>query len=254
MDNFAEKRGIHLQKIPPLHPQSNPAETFMRPLGKTMKIAHSTGMREDEALRMLLKNYRDTPHSSTGISPSSMLFRDGERSVFPRVSATSTDIEHARERELQQKKSAQEKVNSGKFRIHSDFAPGDQVLIRNYLKTSKFEPTFLPEPFVILDVSNNGQCLTLGRIADGGTLRRHPDDVKLFQDPTPQYDNNNDEEVVSEREVLKRYIDKLSQALHDYDDNIDNHIQIQPNIRPRRERRANPRFYNQDFVNMLYKC
>ena len=42
MDKFASDRSIHLQKIPPHHPQANPAETFMKPLGKAMKIAHQT--------------------------------------------------------------------------------------------------------------------------------------------------------------------------------------------------------------------
>ena len=39
MKDFTQQRGIMMQQIPPLHPSANPAETFMRPLGKTMKIA-----------------------------------------------------------------------------------------------------------------------------------------------------------------------------------------------------------------------
>ena len=31
MAKFADKRNIKLQKIPPVHPVSNPAETFMKP-------------------------------------------------------------------------------------------------------------------------------------------------------------------------------------------------------------------------------
>ena len=42
METFADQRGVSLQKIPPLHPSSNPAEAFMRPLGKAMKIAHES--------------------------------------------------------------------------------------------------------------------------------------------------------------------------------------------------------------------
>ena len=37
---FCQKRSINIQKTLPLHPSSNPVETFMKPLGKTMKIAH----------------------------------------------------------------------------------------------------------------------------------------------------------------------------------------------------------------------
>ena len=40
MGAFANEINIELQKIAPHHPSSNPAETFMRTLGKAMKIAH----------------------------------------------------------------------------------------------------------------------------------------------------------------------------------------------------------------------
>ena len=79
MDNFADKREIQLRKNPPLHPSSNPAENFMRPLGKAMKIGSRTGAAEKESIRSLLLSYRQTPHPSTGISPASMMFRDGYR-------------------------------------------------------------------------------------------------------------------------------------------------------------------------------
>ena len=53
MTKFADERNIKLQKIPPLHPQANPAETFMKPLGKTMKIAHQNGRKR----KNLYKSY-----------------------------------------------------------------------------------------------------------------------------------------------------------------------------------------------------
>ena len=39
MKDFAQKRSINIQNTPPRHPAANPAETFMKPLGKTMEIA-----------------------------------------------------------------------------------------------------------------------------------------------------------------------------------------------------------------------
>ena len=56
MVKFANTRNISLQKIPPMHPVANPAETFMRPLGKTMKIAHSHSPKEAVAIQHLLGN------------------------------------------------------------------------------------------------------------------------------------------------------------------------------------------------------
>ena len=38
MTDFAKENGVTLQKTPPFYPSANPVETFMRPLGKAMKI------------------------------------------------------------------------------------------------------------------------------------------------------------------------------------------------------------------------
>ena len=42
MKEFAESRDIELRHVPPLHPNANPAETAMKPIGKAMKtVLHS---------------------------------------------------------------------------------------------------------------------------------------------------------------------------------------------------------------------
>ena len=92
MHHFAANKSIKLQMAPPLHPSSNPVETFMRPLGKAMKIAHQTGSPEREALESALNSYRHTPHPATGIPPAAMMFRDGQRYDLPRTYATEEDV------------------------------------------------------------------------------------------------------------------------------------------------------------------
>lgn len=85
MDSFCEKRNIEMEKTPPMHPSANPVETFMRGVGKTMKIAKQNHVNEKDALSQLLSNYRDTPHPATGVPPAAMLFRDNpQTSIFPR--------------------------------------------------------------------------------------------------------------------------------------------------------------------------
>ena len=121
MQEFADRRGIDLQKIPPLHPSSNPAETFMRPLGKTMKIAHSTNTNENDSLQTLLSNYRNRPHPATGIAPAAMLFRDGQRSIFPRVTVTIEQVQDARKRDLHSETTATEKSQLGKVQSRLSF-------------------------------------------------------------------------------------------------------------------------------------
>ena len=84
MKTFTEDRSIIQKKIAPLHPQANPVENFMRPLGKTMKIATYKKANQKETLTQFINNYRSTPHPATGIPPAQMLFRDPPNAAFPR--------------------------------------------------------------------------------------------------------------------------------------------------------------------------
>ena len=63
MKQFTENRAIEQKNIPPLHPSSNPVETFMKLVGKTMKIAKHNKVPKREALQQLLTNYRDRSNS-----------------------------------------------------------------------------------------------------------------------------------------------------------------------------------------------
>ena len=129
MEKFAKERDIKLEKIPPLHPSANPAETFMRPLGKTMKIAHHNNQNEKKALQNLLQNYRDTPHPSTGLPPAAMLFRDSMTGAFPRKPISDDQIEAARQYDQEVKARREDATNSSKYKKASNLSIGDQVLV-----------------------------------------------------------------------------------------------------------------------------
>ncbi|CAB3982296.1 hypothetical protein LOTGIDRAFT_156980 [Paramuricea clavata] len=197
MEAFAEKRDIHLKKIPPLHPLANPVETFMKPLGKTMKIAHYNRSSEKEALNHLLMNYRDTPHPATGIPPATMLFREGSKSAFPRRSVPPEQVEEARGKDKAMKQDRQDQVNASKYKIPSEFQIGDAVMLRNYTKSSKFDPVFLPQHCEI-ECSDDGQCLTIERKRDGRIFKRHPDDVKCYYGP---HDTVMERDVISDEAI-----------------------------------------------------
>ena len=152
----------------------------MKPLGKTMKIAHRNKVPERTALQQLLDSYRDTPHPATRVSPAAMLFRDGQKGTFPRRSASPEEIVRARMFDLDEKGKRRDRVNSSKYRKATEFSVGDEVLVRNYKKSSKFQPIFIPEPYVVTQINDNGRYyLTLERVSDGQILKRHPDDVKF---------------------------------------------------------------------------
>ena len=70
------------------------------------------------------------------------------------------------------------KINDSKYKKAADITVGDVVIIRNYMKKRKFDPTFLPEKFIVVAVKDYGRCLHLEREIDGVLFLRHPDDVK----------------------------------------------------------------------------
>ena len=206
MGNFALHRGINLQKIPPVHPSSNPAETFMRPLGKAMKIGRNNNVSEKTTLDNLLSDYRDTPHPATGISPATMMFRDGKTGAFPRVTMKDQDIQQARKRDQNLKMERQEKINSGKYVKRSIFQEGDAVYIRNYQKSHKFDPIFAPK---ILKVFRSSP----GKIAvvddNGQEFIRHPDDVRLAMQGKKVELSNNIEDYA--KSLLKTPVDDYNE-------------------------------------------
>ena len=181
MEQFASKRDICLKKTPPLHPSSNPVETFMKPLGKAMKAAHNGNESKHTMLVQLLSNYRDTPHPATGLPPAAMLFRDASDSVFPRVTVSEHQVEAARKRDWETKAERQLEVNNSKYKKRTDVKIGDWVLIRNFTKRSKFDPLFQPEPCMVTEIMDGWVALERA----GTRYRRHRDDIKAVPDYQP---------------------------------------------------------------------
>ena len=82
------QNGIKHLKITPYWPQANArVERFMRTIEKSVRIAHSQGKNwKTEPYRFLL-DYRTTPHVTTGITPSDVLFNRQIRNRLPNSNA-----------------------------------------------------------------------------------------------------------------------------------------------------------------------
>ena len=184
MEEFATKRDITLKKTPPHHPQSNPVETFMKPLGKAMKIAIQNKSPKSTALTQLLQDYRDTPNPATHVAPGAMFFRDGYRTTFPRIQASNEKIEQAKARDQKLKIERSESVNSSKYRKQTEIKIGDTVILRDFNRKSKFDPIFPQVFYKIINISKDNSVVTVRRECDGQVLRRHPDDIKISTAPT----------------------------------------------------------------------
>jgi len=73
--DFLKSRGIDHRKVTPLWPQANgEAERFMRPLKKTIQTAHVEKKNIESEVENFLFAYRNTPHSTTKVSPAELMF------------------------------------------------------------------------------------------------------------------------------------------------------------------------------------
>jgi hypothetical protein len=89
-----------------------------------------------------------------------------------------SQIADARRKDEDAKVTNRDRVNHSKYRKQSSFKVGDQVLVRNFNRSRKFQPLFMKRPYNIVDINRETMIVTVSR--DGSTLNRHPDDLKPY--------------------------------------------------------------------------
>ena len=108
---------------------------------------------------------------------------------------------------------------------------GDQVLLRNYKKKSKFGPDYLPEKFVIMEVLAKRYILLVKSLNTHKCLTRHPNGVNIFEGD------------IADDNAVPDNSDKSKQ------NSKQNYYTANPTIRRSdRIRKPNARYYNNDFV------
>ena len=264
MEDFTKKRDIEQVKIAPGHPAANNVETVMKPLGKAMKIGMNNLASETDTLQSFLQTYRDTPHSATGVAPGNMIFRDGYRSDLPRRSLSADRIVQAQQLDASLKEERKAVYNSSIHTKAANFKVNDQVLVRNFYKKSKFEPYFLPERFIVTDTLANGKIILVQSSRTGRYLKRHPNDLKLYDG---EFSSDAGRESVSEAALLEAWREAFEHLAVVGDTDEDNTpvdgapgandlapVPQAPGIPLRRSTRQavpNRRYFNEQYFNSL---
>ena len=130
--------------------QPNPVETFMKPLGKAMKIAHYEHQNKETALNHLLASYPAIPHIATSQAPGDSIFQHGYQLNFPTGKPlTSNHISevHVKHHEQQQKR--KQKLNASRHSKTTCIEPGQLVLAKNF-KCARFYPYNGPQQYKVL--------------------------------------------------------------------------------------------------------
>ncbi|XP_064639559.1 uncharacterized protein K02A2.6-like [Lineus longissimus] len=247
---FAEYLGFQHRRVTPLYPQANgEAERFMRNITKTVQAAHIEGRNWKQELQKFLRQYRATPHSTTGVSPFEALYGRRMKTQLPcadfnpelktRSQSSMRDTDNERKQKI--KMYADRRRNA----TESNIAEGDTVVVRQQ-KRNKLTPPFDPDPLKI--TRRDGNMLTAER--DDRKITRNLTFFKRV--PESLFENIQEEEVeipdsdapptiapetpsgISEPETSNQKLPVMTETTS------------QPLRRSTRSKRPNPRF--KDFV------
>ena len=174
---FADYLGFKHRRVTPLWPEANgEVERFMKTFGKELRTTSNW----KQQMYQFLRNYRATPHCTTGVAPATALFGRPIRIKLPCPVAVpcESNLKPAlmREHDAHQKLKMKTVAESRRSVKDSDIQVGDTVLVKQP-KTGKFST---PYHLVPLKVTNrNHSMLTAG---DRGVTRNSSHFKKLRQD------------------------------------------------------------------------
>lgn len=150
---FATNLGFKHRKITPLWPRANGiCEQFMKNIGKVLKTSHVENKNFKQELYSFLRNYRQTPHSTTGIPPSLLMFSRQTESKLP--SCIPTPLPH--QQSLYNETKLNDYTKKQKMKENADnnnskpstINIGDTVLVKQF-KVHKQTPPFDPQPLIV---------------------------------------------------------------------------------------------------------
>ena len=147
---FADHLGFIHRKITPYWPEANgTVERFMRNIGKVCKCAQVEGKPWLQELYRFLRNYRATPHSSTGVPPATVLNGQSLKIKLPQVTHTENDAV-IRNRDIAAKAKMKAYAENRRNIKPSNVCVGDRVLMKNTTQHGKMVPKFQPKPFEVV--------------------------------------------------------------------------------------------------------
>ena len=123
-----------------------------------VKITHAAiaeGLDPRVEVQKRLLNYRNTPHPSTGKSPSQLMLNRKVKMKIPGVIKPPQDEVHQEAREADKKTREDRKVERDKKKRGqvTEIKPGDKVLIAQ--KKSTIKPPFNPKPVEVVSVEGH---------------------------------------------------------------------------------------------------
>ena len=162
---FASYLGFKHRRITPLWPRANgEVEHFMGPLSKVLRTAKIEHKNWRQELYGFLRQYRATPHTTTGVSPAEALNGRKLHTTIPEVKQPTIDLkkQHAKikQNDFERKQKAKAYWDKCNHAQDSEIKINDTVLVKQN-KTNKLSSVFNPEPMIV--TNRNGTMITAKR-------------------------------------------------------------------------------------------
>ena len=197
--NYCKFMGIEHHTITPLHPRANGlVENFNRMVNKVIRTSTIERKCWKQELYKFLRNYRATPHVTTGKYPADLLFQTRPYRVrLPELSSFQTDDSEIRERDAKKKSQAKQYADRKRYVQTSNIQVGDAVLVRNK-KKGKLEPKYDPQPYTV--VVKKGTMVTASRNNPRHIITRN---TSFFKRLKTKGKNNKVDEMEGDDEITE---------------------------------------------------
>ena len=148
--HFARTLGFKHRKVTPLWPRANgEVERFMRTIKKPFEAAKVDHQPWKEKLCDLLRNYRATPHMSTGVPPATALFNRPMCTKIPQVTPIQSVDRRIRYKDEVSKNKMKEHADKKSYVKPSNLFEGDKVLAKRDPSHKKSTTPYDPNPYVV---------------------------------------------------------------------------------------------------------
>ena len=205
---FCEHFGIRNRKVTPEWPHANGlAEGFMKNLAKVIRSAQVEGREWKIAMNEFLRNYRDTPHPTTLMAPSEMMFKRCRSSRLPIIDDVDTTVRVTDEK----KKAKSARYSNKRQRAHyDDLNIGDTVFAKQK-RTNKWMTRFGSAEYevktikgsMITAVDRNGRELTRDR---SWFIKKYGKDENLQENREIQVEQQQPEPELLKREATQQAV------------------------------------------------
>jgi len=158
--NFCFVNKVAHCKVTPLWPRANGmCERFMRNLNKVIRCSQVSKENWKTSLTSYLKNYRATPHSSTGVTPNQLMSLENENGIPSDNKSSNKDYKQIAFNLDKEAKSNQKHYADIYLATKTiQFKKNDVVKLKWDRKHSKYLPLLDTENYLVLDV--NGTMIT----------------------------------------------------------------------------------------------